>query len=291
MIDFDTVAAAITNSTGARFQVKHSERRGGGCIHQAWLLQGRDGRRYFAKANQRPDASAMFSSEAEALAELASAGAIRVPLPICRGEADGIAFLVLEFLPLVAQGSFAEMGQSLAKLHTTTHQCFGWQADNFIGTTPQKNAPGSDWPGFYRDQRLAFQIELARGNGLELPQAGQLLANLQVFFDGYRPRPSLLHGDLWGGNVGFLQTSGEPVLFDPACYYGDRECDLAFTEMFGGFAAEFYSAYEARWPLADGYAWRKRLYNLYHELNHFNLFGGSYGHQARGTIAELCAQL
>jgi fructosamine-3-kinase len=233
----------------------------------------------------------MFDREAEALAILARAAAIRVPQAVCQGGTSGMAFLVLEYLPLANRGSFAEMGRRLAKLHAVTNHCFGWHVDNYIGTTPQRNAPSADWIGFFRDQRLAFQIELARRGGLALPQAGVLLANLQQFFEGYQPLPSLLHGDLWSGNAGFLHDSGEPVLFDPACYYGDRECDLAFTEMFGGFAPQFFQAYRAQWPLAAGYGRRKRLYNLYHELNHFNLFGGSYGSQARATIAELCSQL
>ncbi len=287
----DFVADAITDSTGARFDVQNSERCSGGSINNTWVLKGQDGRRYFVKSNRNAESAVMFAREAEALDALAGVGAIRVPLPICRGEASGGAFLVLEYLPLAGRGSFAQMGKSLAQLHAASHQCFGWHADNYIGTTPQKNPPSEDWIDFFRDQRLAFQIELAQRAGLVLPQAGQLLNNLQVFFEGYRPVPSLLHGDLWGGNAGFLQASGEPALFDPASYYGDRECDLAFTEMFGGFAPEFYAAYNAQWPLANGYDQRKRLYNLYHELNHFNLFGGGYGSQAAATIAGLCSRL
>ncbi len=290
-MDLAVVAEAITGATRTRFELQHSERRGGGSINNAWVLLGTDGRRYFVKANQSPDAPSMFTCEAEALAALARAGAIRVPLTICQGEASGVAFLVLEYLALTRQGNFAEMGRSLAKLHAATSQYFGWHGDNYIGTTPQKNPPSADWIEFFRDQRLALQIDLARSGGLALPQADHLLDKLQQLFDGYHPQPSLLHGDLWGGNAGFLQGSGEPVLFDPACYYGDRECDLAFTQMFGGFAPEFSEAYRAQWPLANGFERRKRLYNLYHELNHFNLFGGSYGSQARATISELCRQL
>ncbi len=291
MREFATVADAITDATGYRFELQHSERCGGGCINEAWVLRGVDGRRYFLKANRSPVSSSMFTCEAEALAILARAGAIRVPLPICRGEASGLAFLVLEYLPLVSRGSFAAMGESLAQLHAVGSPHFGWHGNNYIGSTLQQNRPSLGWLDFLRDQRLAPQIEMAQRGGLALPRAGQLLDGLGVLFEAYQPQPSLLHGDLWSGNAAFLQTSGEPVLFDPASYYGDRECDLAFTEMFGGFGSDFYRAYAARWPLAEGYAWRKRLYNLYHELNHFNLFGGAYGSQARATIAELCAQL
>ncbi len=291
MLDHAAFCQAITDATGAQFDLLHSERRGGGCINDAWELRGRDGRRFFVKANPGADSPTMFRREAEALAVLSRANAIRVPQPVCQGEASGTAFLVLEYLPLASRGSFAQMGRSLAKLHAVTNQWFGWHADNYIGRTLQKNPPCTDWIGFFRDQRLAFQIDLARRGGLALPQGDHLLDRLQQFFEGYQPLPSLLHGDLWSGNAGFLRASGEPVLFDPACYYGDRECDLAFTEMFGGFGPEFLTAYQQQWPLAEGYGRRKPLYNLYHELNHFNLFGGSYGNQASATIAELCRQL
>jgi fructosamine-3-kinase len=233
----------------------------------------------------------MFTAEAEALEVIANPGVIRVPQYITHGESNGTAFLVLEHLPLDGRGSFAELGKSLARLHAVTSASFGWHRDNFIGATPQKNTVVADWSDFYRDQRLGYQIELAQSNGLTLPGSEKLLKKICLFFDSYHPSPSLLHGDLWSGNVSFLKVSGEPVVFDPACYFGDRECDLAFTEMFGGFPPEFYAAYQSEWPLAEGYPLRKHLYNLYHELNHYNLFGGSYADQARNTIARLCSQL
>ncbi len=291
MFDLEAVACAIAAATGHPFQLNDSQNCPGGCINTAMALKGTDGRTFFTKINNRSDSLSMFTAEAEALTAIARTKVIRVPQYITHGESDGTAFLVLEYLPMGGRGSFARLGRSLAALHAVTGEHFGWHRDNFIGATPQKNAFVQDWPVFYRDQRLGYQIELARRNGLTLPGADKLLDNIDLLFDSYRPRPSLLHGDLWSGNVSFLTTSAEPVVFDPACYFGDRECDLAFTEMFGGFPAEFYSAYQAEWPLAEGYAVRKRLYNLYHELNHYNLFGGGYAGQVRNTIASLCSQL
>ncbi len=165
--------------------------------------------------------------------------------------------------------------------------------DNWIGRTPQPNGWQHDWIAFRREQRLGFQLQLAAQNGFggALQRDGeQLLARLDGLFDGYVPVPSLLHGDLWGGNHGFL-ADGTPVVFDPALYVGDRECDLAMSELFGGFAADFYAAYRASWPLDAGYAVRKTLYNLYHILNHANLFGGGYAAQAARMTAALLAHI
>ena len=291
MSDLDPVACAITAATDAPFQLCERQPCPGGCINDALILKGVDGRIFFAKLNNCSDSLAMFTAEADALTAIAATDVIRVPQPIAHGESDGTAFLVLEYLPLGGRGSFAALGAALAALHAVTSQHFGWHRDNFIGANPQQNSLVQDWPDFYRDQRLGYQVALAQRNGLVLPGADRLLDHIRPLFDSYRPQPSLLHGDLWRGNVDFLSTSAEPVLFDPACYFGDRECDLAFSEMFGGFPAEFYSAYQAAWPLADGYPVRKRLYNLYHELNHYNLFGGGYAGQARNTVAWLCSQL
>jgi fructosamine-3-kinase len=177
-------------------------------------------------------------------------------------------------------------------MHRVTGRSFGWRRDNTIGSTPQPNTPGNDWIAFWREQRLGFQLRLAERNGLSsaLQAKGErLLERLEAFFRGYAPAPSLLHGDLWGGNHGYT-VSGEPVVFDPAVYYGDREADLAMTELFGGFGAGFYAAYKEVWPLDSGYAVRKQLYNLYHVLNHANLFGGGYASQAEAMMERLLAE-
>ncbi|NNF51275.1 MAG: fructosamine kinase family protein, partial [Gammaproteobacteria bacterium] len=169
---------------------------------------------------------------------------------------------------------------------------FGWHRDNYIGSTPQPNARTDSWAEFLREHRLGFQFTLAKKNGHQLgsADAGFLLQNLDAFYSDYQPRPSLLHGDLWGGNW-FSDDSGAPVVFDPAVYCGDREADLAMTELFGGFGEDFYCAYSAAWALDPGYPVRRDLHKLYHVLNHLNLFGGGYLGQARQLINRLCAEL
>ncbi len=177
------------------------------------------------------------------------------------------------------------------------HRCdaaqFGWQRDNTIGATPQPNAWHADWVAFFRDRRLGFQLAMAGDNGAParlLDRGRRLLGELDAFFTTYRPTPSLLHGDLWGGNWG-ADSSGAPVIFDPAVYFGDREADIAMTRLFGGFDRQFYGAYAAEWPLDAGHGSRETLYNLYHILNHYNLFGGSYAAQAGDMIERLLAEL
>ncbi|OGI42793.1 MAG: hypothetical protein A2150_01660 [Candidatus Muproteobacteria bacterium RBG_16_64_11] len=288
----DAVAYAISQATGERFAPAARRGVGGGCINSSEVLEG-GGRRYFVKSN---DAArlAMFEAEAAGLAEIAASHSVRVPRPICTGLHDGRAFLVLEYLDIGGGGgnSDALLGRQLAAMHRATHARFGWRRDNTIGSTPQINSEEDDWIVFYREHRLRYQLALAAESGYRgsLHTQGEvLLERLPVFFSAYSPSPSLLHGDLWGGNHAAL-ADGTPVIFDPAVYYGDREADLAMTELFGGFGAGFYSAYRAAWPLDPGYRVRKDLYNLYHVLNHLNLFGGGYRAQAERLIDRLLAE-
>ena len=253
------------------------------------MLEG-GGRKYFAKINDRALLD-NFAAEVDGLGALAAAGA-RVPVPLCHGEESEDAFLVLEYLEMRGSGDYAALGRTLAQVHSVRGEFFGWRRDNYIGTTPQLNRRSSSWSDFWRDARLVPQLELARERGIGpglLRKGEQLLAALPRLLAGHAPAASLLHGDLWGGNAGFL-AGDAPVLFDPAVYWGDREADLAMTELFGGFPPDFYSAYSEIAPLDRGYATRKTLYNLYHVLNHANLFGGSYASQAERMIAELLAQ-
>jgi fructosamine-3-kinase len=184
----------------------------------------------------------------------------------------------------------AALGRGLAALHANHAERFGWHRDNTIGSTPQPNAWSDSWLEFWRDRRLAQQLELAHRNGHALARGDALLAGLHQLLDGHEPRPSLLHGDLWGGNAGFTD-GGEPVVYDPACYCGDREADLAMTELFGGFRPAFHAAYREAAPLAPGYPLRRDLYNLYHVLNHLNLFGGGYLRQAGSMIDRLLSEI
>jgi len=264
---------------------------GGSALNATWRLDV-GGVRYFVKVNAAPRL-AMLEAEADGLRALARVGAIRVPAPVTTGTAAAAAFLVLEWLDLGRGGRDAALGRALAALHRSTAPRFGWNRDNTIGTTPQANAWHDDWAAFFRDRRLAPQLALAARHGHRgaLQRDGErLLALLPALLAGHRPAPSLLHGDLWSGNAARLAT-GAPVVFDPAVYCGDREADLAMTELFGGFGADFHAAYREAWPLEPGYATRRTLYNLYHVLNHLNLFGGSYGAEAEAMIGRLLAEV
>jgi fructosamine-3-kinase len=261
---------------------------GGGDISSAWKIRA-DEKPVFLKTG--PAASyEMFLAEAEGLRELASVRAIRVPRVlgcVCSGNES---LLALEWIDLEIADAATEqkLGEQLARLHRHTGDRFGWHRDNTIGSTPQRNAWSDDWVRFLGERRLGYQLELAARNGYgrDLRSEGrQLLDNLGYFFSDYWPEPSLLHGDLWGGN--WAAAGGEPVIFDPATYYGDRESDIAMTLLFGGFGSRFHSAYEAAWPLSPGHRKRILLYQLYHVLNHLNLFGASYLGRAQGIIRSL----
>ena len=248
--------------------------------------------RFFVKA-AAPEHAEMLSAEVEALAALREAHAVRVPQVYANARAEDAAFLALEWLDLADGGRDAVLGRALAALHATAGTRFGWHRDNHIGMTPQHNGWSDDWAAFFRDHRLAPQLALAErhGHGGRLARDGKrLLARVPALLAGHAPAPALLHGDLWAGNAGRL-ADGTPVVFDPATYYGDREADLAMTELFGGFGAEFHAGYREAWPLDAGYATRKVLYNLYHVLNHLNLFGGGYGAQAEAMIERLLAEV
>jgi len=287
----DGISEAIGTATGQPFFLTRQEAAGGGCINRSLTLAGLDGRRFFLKLNVR-DKVEMFAAEAEGLAELELSGAIRVPRAYAWGTTEDVAWLVLEYLDLGGRGSGARLGEGLAQLHRRSSETFGWHRDNTIGATHQPNAPASDWITFFRERRLGHQLDLAQSHGASkrmLDNGERLMANLEALFRGHTPVPSLLHGDLWGGNYAY--DGGEPVVFDPAVYYGDREADLAMTELFGGFPSDFYAAYRLAWPLDQGYAVRRTLYNLYHVINHFNLFGGGYGRQAEQMLEALLAEI
>ena len=286
------ISQHIEAATGERFAVKRQYSIGGGCVNAAYRVEG-EHNSYFVKTNQI-DKAFMFEAEAAGLAELAGTGAVRVPIPVCSGGTGSTAFLVLEYIPLVQGGhaSQCELGRQLAVMHQFEHGQFGWKQDNTIGTTLQDNTRTDSWIDFWRDSRLGVQVALAARHGAPdklLRKAAQLMSGLAVFFPDAQPKPSLLHGDLWGANWAADQQ-GHPVVFDPAVYYGDRETDLAMTELFGGFSSGFYAAYHEAYPLDTGYATRKILYNIYHVLNHFNLFGGGYALQAERMIDTLLSE-
>lgn len=291
---WEPIADAITRATGEPFSVAVERPVSGGDINRAYRVQDRSERSYFVKINLA-DQVEMFVAESEGLRELAQAAAIRVPAPVCVGTVQGYAYLVIEFLHLGAASEqrMATLGSSLANMHRITRESFGWHMDNTLGTTPQPNPPVTDWGEFWRQHRLKHQLEIAIRNGLPaglIAKGERLASDLDRLFEGYDPVPSLLHGDLWHGNKGFLST-GEPVLFDPAVYYGDREADLAMTELFGLFPPAFYDAYGAEWPLEEGYSARRALYQSYQLLNHANLFGGDFVRRSEHAIDAALSEL
>lgn len=290
---WEQIAEAISRSTGATFRSSAVDPVGGGCINSAVRLSDGD-RHFFVKTNES-SAAAMFEAERDGLEAIMVPGAPRVPAPVAHGTAGGVAFLVLEYVPMrrLAGSGWARLGEQLAALHRDTAPDFGWHRNNTIGATPQVNDPAPRWIDFWREHRLGYQLALAERNGLDrnvVRRGHSLMERFDRLFRDHAPQPSLLHGDLWSGNVA-ADDQGNPVLFDPAVYYGDREADLAMSELFGRFDQRFYDAYQASWPLDPGYDDRKTLYNLYHVLNHFNLFGGGYAAQVVGMIDRLLADL
>lgn len=266
---------------------------GGGDINRTYHLHTASFQA-FLKVNHAALAD-MFVAEAEGLQALASSGEVKVPQVLATGSYASEAYLLLEYLPLrsISKTAAKLLGQQMARLHAHTQPYFGWHRDNTIGSTPQLNGRFQDWVVFWGQQRLAKQLAWAAEKGYTgslQTQGEKLLAVLPAFFTNYQPKPSLLHGDCWGGNAA-QDEQGRAVLFDPACYFGDREADIAMTELFGGFGADFYAAYQAEYPLDAGYKVRRDLYNLYHILNHLNMFGSAYRAQALQMMERLLAEV
>lgn len=283
----------LRQATGRDLQNHRVTRVGGGDINTAFRLQAADAD-WFIKLN-RSSLLNMFAAEASGLQELAALQQVKVPHVVLFGEHGNQAYLLLEYEALgsLRGDSASRFGRQLAKLHRQPQAYFGWPIDNTIGSTPQHNDRNDDWVDFWQQQRLGKQLQFAARNGFtgSLQSHGlKLLEKLPAFFTRHRPHPSLLHGDLWGGNAA-SDSRGDPIMFDPACYYGDREADIAMTELFGGFGPDFYAAYNDEYPLDPDYNTRKTIYNLYHILNHLNLFGGGYLGQASNMIDRLLSEV
>jgi fructosamine-3-kinase len=284
------IAREISQHTGNKFEFSNYRSVGGGCINQAYQLSG-NGSTYFVKLNQASEVE-MFAAEARGLEQMFATKTIRVPKPICWGVAGHRSYLVLEWLELGRANtqSWEEMGRELARLHKTgSNARFGWERNNTIGSTPQINPWCDRWADFFAEHRIGYQLRLANRRGGNFPEPDRVVETVRQQLADVNPQPSLVHGDLWSGNAACTRD-GEPVIIDPATYYGDREVDLAMTELFGGFPAAFYRGYNQEWQLDEGYQQRKTLYNLYHLLNHFNLFGSGYASQAAGTIRQILSR-
>jgi fructosamine-3-kinase len=288
------ISEHISKTTGIAFENPQQRAVGGGCINSAYVIS--DGQRQFFVKTNRASQVNMFAAEYDGLNEIVQSRTIKVPTPVCFGQDGSLAYLVMEYLAIgkgAGSDSIAALGKNLAAMHRVTQPQYGWFRDNTIGSTPQINDVEDSWLGFWRDKRLGFQLELVARNGYggRINRRGELLmSKLAHFLPAEQPPAALLHGDLWSGNYS-VADGGEPVIFDPAVYYGDREADIAMTELFGGFPAAFYSAYNEAYPLDKGYAVRKTLYNLYHILNHVNLFGSGYLGQAESMIEQLLSEV
>ncbi|HYP03563.1 MAG TPA: fructosamine kinase family protein [Cyanobium sp.] len=289
---------------------------GGGCIHSAWCLQLAGGGRLFAKTN-RLGALPLLQAEADGLAALhvaAEPAALVVPEPLAVAAVGDRAVLVLPWLELgpgrsgaatrSGNGGWRGFGAALAALHRRSLTTviggntepatapgesmgrFGWERDNWIGSGPQPNGWHDHWGRFFAERRLAPQLERLTLRDGPLRGAEELLQQVPPWLGQHGAEPCLVHGDLWSGNAGLL-ANGRAALFDPAVYRGDREVDLAMARLFGGFPPEFFVAYEEHWSLPPGHRHRVDLYNLYHLLNHANLFGGGYRQQAQACIGAL----
>lgn len=281
------IDAHITEATGQKFESRDRRSVGGGCINQGSRVS--DGERTFFVKLNRADQLDMFAAEALGLQQMRETHSILLPEPIGWGTANGSAYLVLEWLDLGRGSSqaWAEMGRQLAKMHQFQKAtAFGWERNNTIGATTQINSWTANWSTFFTQHRIGYQLRLAQQRGGSFPKGQSLLEAIPEILADHHPQPSIVHGDLWSGNAA-VTSSGIPTIFDPATYWGDREVDIAMTELFGGFPTEFYRGYHDVFPLEDGYSRRKTLYNLYHILNHFNLFGGSYGSQANRMIEQI----
>lgn len=292
MSDWTAIENAITAATGRDFSIDERRAAAGGDINDAHVVVG--GQRCFFVKTNRGDRCRMFEAEAAGLAELRQATLLRVPEPVAVDASGELAFIVLEYIELAraTRESMRRFGEGLAELHGIVAPQYGWDRDNTLGPNVQHNARHADWLEFWRENRLAVMLDALAPDYPELARQGdKLLAVLPDLLAGHRPEASLLHGDLWGGNVG-MDEAGKPVIYDPAVYYGDRETDLAMTELFGGFAPDFYEAYWGAWPVSAGYREiRRPLYQVHHLLNHARLFGGGFAGQAQRVMGQLVASV
>ncbi|MEJ2762926.1 fructosamine kinase family protein [Photobacterium sp. MCCC 1A19761] len=283
---WQVISHQLSDVLGKPFTITEKEPVEGGDVNDCYCISdGND--RFFVKLNDR-EQLVTFEAEAENLRILQEAGCIQVPEVQHLGISREHAFLILNFLPtkVLDDDSAYALGQDLARLHAWGEQAeYGFDIDNFIGLTPQPNKWRRRWCRFFAEQRIAWQLQLCLEKGIDFGNIDTITSRVIDLLMNHQPKPSLLHGDLWHGNTAVTVTG--PIIFDPASYWGDRECDIAMTELFGGFPPRFYEGYQAIWPLDEGYQERKELYNLYHILNHCNLFGGSYIAKAEHLIEKL----
>ncbi|KAA5546913.1 fructosamine kinase family protein [Roseiconus nitratireducens] len=310
------IANALHSLLGVAVDVTATRPLGGGCISEVMVASiapgdasswqqlehvhhGQSKTELLVKRHERAMAS-NFRCEADGLLALAEAGAIRIPKVYATGVVDDSAYLVTEFVRsdsaasrsrTAGQSVFATFGRQLADLHrATAGDRIGWTEDNFLGSAPQPNGGCQTWASFVAERRIGFQTRWATDQGLLDPAlrsaCDRIVEKMDALLAGGEDRTSLLHGDLWSGNYLF-DADGNPVLIDPAVYHGSREAEWGMLRWMGGCPPEFEQAYLDQWPLPDGWRRRVLVYELYHQLNHLNLFGRSYASACRRTVGEI----
>ncbi|KAJ2152499.1 hypothetical protein IW139_004122 [Coemansia sp. RSA 353] len=263
----------------------------GGCISTAHIVETSD-QKYFVKSHTADSfmtkqmCKSMFEAELHGLNALRHTHTIRVPQPLHVGDLSSGAFLILEYIPLTRLRDHHKLGHQLAYLHLFEGPSqFGFDTNNYIGSTMQPNGWHDTWVDLLQE-RLQYQFDRAQFTGHMKNMADKLIRRLTQFFKGLDIRPSLVHGDLWAGNCA-ADSSGEPVVFDPAVYWGHHEAELSIMRMFGGFTLDFYDAYHERIPRAPGFELRAQIYELYHTVNHYNMFGSGYLDQCQRLLERI----
>ncbi|ENO8808726.1 fructosamine kinase family protein [Photobacterium damselae] len=280
------ISNQLSEQLGYSFKITEKEVLTGSEVNQCYCIS--DGNeRFFLKLNTR-DNLVIFETEAESLRILNEACCVQVPQFVHMGTCKDKAFLVLNYLPTKPLDSHSayELGQNLASQHLWGEQIeYGFDFDNYIGLTPQPNKWRRKWCRFFAEQRIAWQLQLCEEKDISFGNIDTITSNVIQCLLNHQPKPSLLHGDLCYANSA-LTVSG-PIIFDPATYWGDRECDIATAELFAQFPPEFYQGYNSIYPLDENYGQRKELYQLYYLLNQSYLFGDCYIEKARQIINKL----
>lgn len=284
---WQAISQQLSETLMFTFEIVEKTKVSGGDINECYMISDGE-QRYFVKVNSR-EFLPKFEVEAENIRIMRESNSVFVPELIFTGNSKNNAFIVLNYLPtkpLDDDKNSYLFGQQLAQLHQWGEQKeFGFDQDNYIGSTLQPNKWERKWARFFAEQRVGWQLQLVKEKGVNLVDINEFTELVHEHLIGHQPRPSLLHGDLWHGNV--ANSVFGPICYDPACYWGDRECDIAMTELFGGFQPEFYQGYESVLPLDYKYSERKDIYNLYHLLNHYNQFGGHYLEQSQKLINKI----
>lgn len=299
---WSAIAESISFETGMNFNIQQRHEVAGGDVNIAYVVEGianpniKNGvynstqKKYFVKINNK-DKLALFDAELDNLKHITNLTPFQTTTPITLGTTLDKSFFVLDHkcISLSRTENWYQLGKQLADMHlNTTHGQFGWHQDNYIGNTLQINRWQSNWRTFFSEQRIGWQLQLLAEKSIKIGDINHIIKICHDLLLHHNTKPCLVHGDLWQGNVGFVNS--QPIIYDPACYYGDREVDLAMTELFGAFPNEFYQGYEQAYPLDNGYHQRKMVYNFYHILNHVNMFNHDYLEQAKSTLARIISE-